>query len=323
MNRRQLTAIALLSACLPLGAAAQDWPTKPVRLVVPYPPGGNVDVAARTVAEELQKGLGQPVIVENRAGAGGMLAAEQVARSAPDGHTLFVAANGPLLFSPTIFGRPAAYHWQKDFAPISTLTLTPLVLQVHPSVPAQTVGELLDLLRRKPDAMTMASPGAGTTNHLLSERMQAISGVKWTTVHYKGNAPALNDLLGGQVQFAFDQVSVAQRFVKEGKLRALAAVSDKRLPWLPDVPTLAEQGVKGVDGQTFTGVLAPAGTPAAVVNRLSELIRKVLQDPAIAQKFYAGGSEARGMTPQDFAAYLQREEATWLPIIKAANIRAE
>lgn len=203
------------------------------------------------------------------------------------------------------------------------LTLTPLVLQVHPSVPAQTVAELLDALRRKPDAMTMASPGAGTTNHLLSERMQAISGVKWTTVHYKGNAPALNDLLGGQVQFSFDQVSVAQRFVKEGRLRALAAVSDKRLPWLPDVPTLAEQGVKGVDGQTFTGVLAPAGTPAAVVNRLSELIRKLLQDPAIVQKFYAGGSEARGMTPQDFAAYLQREEATWLPIIKAANIRAE
>lgn len=323
MNRRQLAAVALLSACLPLLAAAQDWPTKPVRLVVPYPPGGNVDVAARTVAEELQKGLGQPVIIENRAGAGGMLAAEHVARSAPDGHTLFVAANGPLLFSPTIFGRPAAYHWQKDFLPISTLTLTPLVLQVHPSVPAQNVGELLELLRRKPDALTMASPGAGTTNHLLSERMQAISGVKWTTVHYKGNAPALNDLLGGQVQFAFDQVSVAQRFVKEGKLRALAAVSDKRLPWLPDVPTLAEQGVKGVDGQTFTGVLAPAGTPAAVVNRLSELIRKVLQDPAIAQKFHAGGSEARGMTPQDFAAYLQREEATWLPIIKAANIRAE
>ena len=323
MNRRHLTTIALLAACLPLAAAAQDWPTKPVRLVVPYPPGGNVDVAARTVAEELQKGLGQPVIVENRAGAGGMLAAEHVARSAPDGHTLFVAANGPLLFSPTIFGRPAAYHWQKDFLPISTLTMTPLVLQVHPSVPAQTVAELLDALRRKPDAMTMASPGAGTTNHLLSERMQAISGVKWTTVHYKGNAPALNDLLGGQVQFSFDQVSVAQRFVKEGRLRALAAVSDKRLPWLPDVPTLAEQGVKGVDGQTFTGVLAPAGTPAAVVNRLSELIRKLLQDPAIVQKFYAGGSEARGMTPQDFAAYLQREEATWLPIIKAANIRAE
>lgn len=323
MNRRHLTSFAVLAACLPLMAAAQEWPSKPVRLVVPYPPGGNVDVAARTVAEELQKALGQPVIIENRAGAGGMLAAEHVARSAPDGHTLFVAANGPLLYSPTIFGRPAAYHWQKDFLPISTLTMTPLVLQVHPSVPAQNVGELLELLRRKPDALTMASPGAGTTNHLLSERMQAISGVKWTTVHYKGNAPALNDLLGGQVQFAFDQVSVAQRFVKEGKLRALAAVSDRRLPWLPDVPTLAEQGVKGVDGQTFTGVLAPAGTPAAVVNRLSELMRKVLQDPAIVQKFYAGGSEARGLTPQEFSAYLQREEATWLPIIKAANIRAE
>lgn len=314
---------ALVLAALWCGTAwAQAWPTKPVRLVVPYPPGGNVDVAARVVAEELQKVLGQPMVVDNRAGAGGLIAGEFVAKSEPDGHTLFVTANGPLLFSPTIFNRPV-YHWKKDFQPVSTLTLTPLVLQVHPSVPARTVGELLELIRRKPDAMTMASPGAGTTNHLLSEQMQAVTGVKWTTVHYKGNAPATTDLLGGQVQFSFDQVSVAQRYVKEGRLRALAVVSPKRIAWLPDVPTLQEQGVQGIDGQTFTGILAPAGTPAPIVQRLSEALRKVLQDPAVVQKFYAGGSEARAMSPVEFAAYLSREEATWIPIIKAAGIKAD
>lgn len=314
---------ALVLAALWCGTAwAQAWPTRPVRLVVPYPPGGNVDVAARVVAEELQKVLGQPMVVDNRAGAGGLIAGEFVAKSEPDGHTLFVTANGPLLFSPTIFNRPV-YHWKKDFQPVSTLTLTPLVLQVHPSVPARTVGELLDLIRRKPEAMTMASPGAGTTNHLLSEQMQALTGVKWTTVHYKGNAPATTDLLGGQVQFSFDQVSVAQRYVKEGRLRALAVVSPKRIGWLPDVPTLQEQGVQGIDGQTFTGILAPAATPAPIVQRLSEALRKVLQDPAVVQKFYAGGSEARAMSPVEFAAYLSREEATWIPIIKAAGIKAD
>ncbi len=322
MTLRLLSTGLLLAATLCGSVQAQEWPTRPVKLVVPYPPGGNVDVAARVVAEELQKVLGQPMLVENRAGAGGLIAGEAVAKSEPDGYTLFVAANGPLLFAPTIFNRPL-YHWKKDFLPISTLTLTPLVLQVHPSVPAKTVGELLDLLRRKPETVTMASPGAGTTNHLLSEQMQAVTGVKWTTVHYKGNAPATNDLLGGQVQFSFDQVSVAQRYVKEGRLRALAVVSSKRVAWLPDVPTLQEQGVNGVDGQTFTGVLAPAGTPAAVVQKMSDALRKVLQDPAVVQKFYAGGSEARGMSPAEFAAYLTREESTWLPIIKAAGIKAE
>lgn len=279
-RRLCLTLGASLLALTGTAAHAQAWPSKPVHLVVPYPPGGNVDVAARIVAERLQVALGQTVIVENRAGAGGMIAADHVARSAPDGYTLFVAANGPLLFAPTIFNRPL-YHWQKDFLPISSISFTPLVLQVHPALPAKNVDELLTVLRNKPDSVTMGSPGAGTTNHLLSELMQAKTGVKWTTVQYKGNAPALNDLLGGQVQFSFDQVSVAQRFVKDGRLRALAVVSASRVPWLPDVPTLAEQGVAGVDGKTFTGVLAPMGTPAEVVSRLNREMQAILKDPAV------------------------------------------
>ena len=323
MTRRlALALLAGTAAAAAVPALAQEWPAKPVRLVVPYPPGGNVDSAARIVAAEMQKSLKQTVIVENKAGAGGLLAGDFVAKSDPDGYTLFITANGPLLYSPTIFNRPL-YHWQKNFVPIVSVTFTPLVLQVHPSVPAKTAPELIALAKSKPDAVTMASPGAGTTNHLLSEMLQRVSGAQWLTVHYKGNAPATNDLLSGQVQFNFDQVSVAQGFIKEGRTRALAVAAPRRVQWLPDVPTLEEQGIKGVDGQTFTGLLAPAGTPPAVVARLSDAVKQALADPAVVARYVATGSEARWMSPQDFAAYLQKEEATWLPIIKALNIKAE
>ncbi len=323
---RKLIALAAFGAAV-LGATgpaiAQDtWPAKPIRIVVPYPPGGNVDGAARIIAQDLQKALGQPIVVENKAGAGGLIAGESVAKAEPDGYTLFLAANGPLLFSPTIFNRPV-YHWQKNFVPISTVSLTPLLIQVHPSVNAKTVPELLALAKANPKAVTMASPGAGTTNHLLSEMLQKATGVQWTTVHYKGNAPATNDLLGGQVQFNFDQVSVAQAFIKDGRTRALAVVAPKRVPWLPNVPTLEEQGIKGVEGQTFTGLLAPAGTPPAVISKLNAALKTVLETKAIQDRFFQAGAEATWMSTQQFSTYLQKEEDTWLPIIKAANITAQ
>ncbi|TFZ06148.1 tripartite tricarboxylate transporter substrate binding protein [Ramlibacter henchirensis] len=315
-----LGAAALLSAGP--GLAQQAWPSKPVRIVVPYPPGGNVDGAARIIASDLQKSLGQPIVVENKAGAGGMIAGDLVAKADPDGHTLFLAANGPLLFSPTIYNRQL-YHWKKNFVPISRVSLTPLLVQVHPSVPARTVPELLALIKAKPNAVTMASPGAGTTNHLLSELMQKATGVQWTTVHYKGNAPATNDLLGGQVQFNFDQVSVAQPYIKDGRTRALAVIAPRRVPWLPDVPTLEEQGIKGVEGQTFTGLLAPAGTPPAVIEKLSAALKTVLDSKAVQDRFYQAGAEVAWLSPQQFTAYLQKEEDIWIPIIKTARITAE
>ena len=315
-------AVASLGVTAVTPALAQNWPAKPIHVVVPYPPGGNVDTAARIVANELNKALGQPVIVENKAGAGGLIAGEYVSKADPDGYTLFMAANGPLLYSPTIFNRPI-YHWNKNFVPISMVSLTPLLVQVHPSVPVKTVPELVALAKSKPGAVTMASPGAGTTNHLLSEMLQKVTGATWTTVHYKGNAPATQDLLGGQVQFNIDQVSVAQPYVKEGRTRALAVIAPKRVPWLPNVPTLEEQGIKGVEGQTFTGLLAPAGTPQAVVDRLSASLRTILAKQDVVKRFYDVGAEAHWMSPQEFTSYLAKEEATWIPIIKAANIKAE
>jgi len=319
------TVVAALAA-LVLGAAApataQQWPDKPVRLIVPYPPGGNVDTAARLVAPGLTQAFGQPFLIENKAGAGGMIAGEYVAKAAPDGYTFFFTANGPLLFSPLIFGR-SPYQWDKSFVAISSVSFTPIVLQVYPSVPAKTLAELIALAKKEPGKLTMASPGAGTTNHLASELLQTLTGARWTTVHYKGNAPATTDLLAGRVDFNFDQVSVSLPYIKQGKVRALAVTSARRAPSLPDVPTFEEAGVKGMEAATFTGILAPAGTPKEILARVSAALAKGLQDKGVIEKFDAMGAEARAMTPEEFQAHLRREYDKWAPVIKRANIKAD
>ncbi len=322
MNRTALRACATVALTVLTSMAHAAWPDKPVKIVVPYPPGGNVDVAARLIAPGgLQAALGQPFIVENKPGAGGMIAGEQVARSEPDGYTLFMAANGPLLFSPLIFKRDA-YKWDRDFAPISSVSYTPLVLQVRPELKAKNLEELLALAKKEPGKLNMASPGAGTTNHLVSELLQSLTGARWTTAQYKGNAPATTDLLGGQVDFNFDQISVALPYVKEGRLRALAVTTAKRVPSMPDVPTFAEAGVPGMEAATFTGLLAPKGTPPEVLNKLSEALTKILAQPTIIQRFDDLGAQARGSSPEEFTRYLAAEDARWTPIIKRAGITA-
>jgi tripartite-type tricarboxylate transporter receptor subunit TctC len=316
-------ACALVTAALAAPAQAQStWPDKPVHLVVPYPPGGNVDSAARVIAERLQVLLKQPFVIENKSGAGGMIGGEYVARSAPDGYTFFMGANGPILYSPTIFKRNL-YDWKKDFVPIGAVSFTPLVLQVHPSTPYKTIAELMAAAKKADNRLTMASPGAGTTNHLVSEYLQRESGAKWLTVHYKGNAPATQDLIGGQVQFNLDQLSVALPFIQQGRTRALAVTSAARLPQLPEVPTLQEAGFKGFEAETFTGILAPAGTSREVVARFSNALRQVLAEKTVQDKFIAMGAEARPDTPERFAQFLAEEDRRWLPIIKQANISAD
>ena len=314
--------VAALAAMLAGSAAAQQWPERTVKLIVPYPAGGNVDTAARIVADKLQERLGQPVIIENKAGAGGLIAGEAFAKSPNDGYTLFVGANGPVLFAPEIAKRDA-YNWKRDFVPITTISMTPLVLEVHPSVKAQNLKEFFELVRREPGKLTMASPGAGTTNHLLSELAQSSLGLQWVTAHYRGNAPATNDLIGGQVQFAFDQISVALQYFKNGMLRPLAVTSATRTSWLPDVPTFKELGYPDFDAQTFTGLFAPAGTPAPVVAKLQEAMAAVLKDPSVVEKFNKIGAEAVAMSPADFTAYLTREDAKWIPVVRKANIKAD
>ncbi len=320
-----MTPLAKAGAALALMAATTlahaAWPDKPVKIVVPYPPGGNVDVAARLISPGLQAAFGQPFILENKPGAGGMIAGEQVARSAPDGYTLFMAANGPLLFSPLIFKRQA-YKWDKDFEPIGSVSYTPLVLQVRPGLPARDLGELLALAKKEPGKLNMASPGAGTTNHLVSELLQSLTGARWTTAQYKGNAPATTDLLGGQVDFNFDQISVSLPYIKEGRTRGLAVTTAKRVPSLPDIPTFAEAGVPGMEAATFTGLLAPKGTPPEVLARLSQALAKILSQPEIIQRFQELGADAQASSPADFTRYLAAEDARWTPIIERAGITA-
>ena len=315
--------ILLLALALAVAgpAVAQTWPDKPVRLVVPYPPGGNVDTAARLVAPGLQEILGQPFLIENKAGAGGMIAGEAVAKSAPDGYTFFFTANGPLLFSPLIFKR-TPYVWDKDFVPVSSVSFTSILLQVHPSFPAKSVKELIEAAKKEPGRLLMASPGAGTSNHLLSELLQGLTGTSWTTVHYKGNAPATTDLIAGRVQFNFDQISVATPYIKQGQTRPLAVTSEKRVPSLPDVPTFAEEGYPAMEAATFTGVVAPVGTPKEIIARLHDALAKVLKDKSVLQRFEGIGAEGRSSTPEAFGAYLKKEYDKWAPVIVKANISA-
>ena len=318
--------LALLSLAFSLTlvapAYAQKWPEKPVRLVLAYPAGGNSDVAARIIAPRLQEIFGQTFVVENKPGAGGMIAGELVAKSAPDGYTIFFTANAPILFSPMVFGR-SPYLWHRDFVAIGPVSYTPLTLVVHPSVPANTTAELVALAKAKPGQMMMSCSGVASTNHLLSEMLQSSSGASWTTVQYKGNAPAMTDLLGGQVQFAFDQVSVALPYVRSGKLRALAVATAQRVPTMPEVPTFAELGIDGMEGETFTALFAPTGTPRDIVKRLSDALAKILQDKVVIEKFAALGAYARSSNPEEFTEYLRKEDTKWTPLIKRANIRAE
>ena len=308
-------------AALATPALAQKWPEKPIKLVVPYPPGGNVDTAARIVAPGMQEALGQPVIIENKPGAGGIIAGEFVAKSPADGYTVFFMANSPLLHAPIIFNRPA-YHWDKDFTPVSSVSFTPIALLVHPTTPVKSVRELLDLAKKEPGKLTLATPSAGTTNHLLSELLQSLTGASWLTVHYKGNAPASTAMLAGEVQMSFEQVSVSLPFIKQGRVRALAVTVDKRVPSLPDVPTFEEAGVKGMEGATFTGIVAPTGTPKAVIARMQSALARVLAEKSVIDKFDALGAEARATTPEQFHGYVKAEYEKWTPVIMKANIRA-
>jgi tripartite-type tricarboxylate transporter receptor subunit TctC len=319
---RLLLAICASFGLLATPAAAQKWPERPVKIVVPYPAGGNVDGAARIIAEQLQTAFGQPFIVENKAGAGGLIGSESVAKAEPDGYTLLLGANGPILFAPEMASR-RAYEWRRDFVPITMVSLTPIVLQVHPSSPAKNVKEFFELVRSQPGKLTMASPGPGTTNHLLSELLQSKMGVSWVTVQYRGNAPATTDLIAGHVNFNFDQVTVALPYIRDGRTRALGVTGAKRTAWLPDLPTFEEQGFPEIVGSTFTGLMAPAKTPAAIVARLNAELGRILGDPQVKAKFEAIGAEAVPMSAEAFTKYLETEDATWIPVIRKANIKAE
>jgi len=324
MRRRFLTAMiaAIAAGFLPSAASAQSsYPNRPIRLVAPFAPRGGVDIAARIVAEKLQPILGQPIVVENRGGAGAMIGSDMVAKAAPDGYTLLLTSNS-LVNSPILFGR-APYDWRKDFAFITTILTQPMALVVHPSVQANTIAEFIALAKRDGAKLSMATSSAGTINHLAGELMMRRIDTRWEVVHYKGAAPANVDLLAGTVQFQFDQVASALPLVRTNRLKPLAVTTLTRSPLLPDVPTLDESGLKGFEAVTLFGLIAPAGTPADVIAKLSAAMEKVLGDPAVIERFNTLGAQARFSTPDGLRDALAKQADTWGPIIREANIKLE
>jgi len=316
-----LFVLALACAAFSGNGHAQPYPTKTIRIVVPFAPGGNVDINARAVAPGLTELLGQPVVVDNRAGAGGMIGGEIVAKAPPDGYTLCMASNSVYSVAPNVFAKPL-YNPIRDYAAISGISNVPFVLILHPSVPAKTFREFVALVKTKPGQMTMATAGTGTSNHLVGELIQISAGIRMTGVPYKGSGPALIDLLGGQVDSHIDQLTASMGYIRSGKIRALAVTTDKRAPLLPDVPTLAEQGLQGFDATTITGLLAPANTPKDIIDRLHGAIVKITAQQVLRDRFAALGATTLGNSPAAFAEYIKQDYAKWQKVVKEANISA-
>lgn len=313
--------LLLIGAGAAAFAAAQSYPVKPIRIVVPFAPGGNVDINARAVAPGLTEILGQPVVVDNRAGAGGMIGGEMVAKAPPDGYMLLMASNSVYSVAPNVFAKPL-YHPVRDYTAISGISNVPFVLIVHPSVPAKDFKSFVALVKSRPGQMTMATAGTGTSNHLVGELIQMSAGMRMTGVPYKGSGPALIDLLGGQVDSHIDQLTASMGYIRSGRIRALAVTTDRRAPLLPDVPTLAEQGLKGFDATTITGLLAPANTPKDIIDRLHGAIVKITAQQAIRDRFASLGATTLGSSPAEFAEYVRLDFARWQKVVKAANISA-
>jgi tripartite-type tricarboxylate transporter receptor subunit TctC len=318
---RLATCIAALAALAAAVAVAQDYPARPVRLVVPYAPGGPVDIVARITAQKLSETLGQQVVVDNRAGAGGNIALEVVARSSPDGYTLLMGANGTNAINPGLY-KKMPVDPEKDLAPVSMVASSALILVVHPSLPAASVKQLIALARSKPGAVMYASSGSGSTAHLSGELFKSMAKVDLLHVPYKGAGPALTDLMAGHVQTMITGISSTLPYVKAGRLRALGVSSEKRQPLLPDVPAIAEQ-LPGYEVATWYGVFVPAATPRPVVDRLNQAITRIFATPDARARLAAVGADAQTNTSEQFAQAVSKERAKWARIIRESGARAE
>src|SRR6185436_4431251 len=309
--------IAVLLAVAATSAFAQGYPTKPAKVVVPYPPGGPTDIVARVVSQKLSEQMGQQFIVENRPGAGGNIGAEAVAKSPADGYTLLVATTAHAI-NPALF-KSLGYNLVKDFAPVSQLTSGPLVIVANPSLPVKNVTELIALAKAKPGTLNYASSGNGQSTHLSAELFGAMAGVKMNHIPYKGSAPALTDVMGGQASLMFDTMLSAMPQVKNGKLKAIAVTSAARSPAAPDVPTVAESGLPGYEAIAWNGLLVPAGTPGETVGKLNAELRKALDAPDVKDRFSAQGFGAAWNTREAFAKFMQAELDKWAKVVKVSG----
>lgn len=316
----------LLSAVFLLGAAAttvaaQTYPAKPIRYIVPYAPGGGTDVLTRVIAQKLGAAWNVPVLVENRAGASGLIGTEAVARSAPDGYTMLMAINSHAI-NASLFAK-LPYDPISDFAPAILVATSPNILTVHPASPVRTVKELITLAQSQPGKLTYASGGPGSGSNLAGELFKMMAKLNIVEVPYKGAGPALNDLLGGQVSMSFVVLQTALPHIVSGKLRALAVTSASRSPFVPEIPAVAESGLPGYDVFSWYGTLAPAGTPPEIINKWNAEISRVLAMPDVKEKLTGLGMEAKGGSPQQFAQFLRSDWATWDKLIKSLGMRAQ
>lgn len=315
--------LASVLAVQAFGAAASEaYPSKPIKFVVPYPPGGPTDAMARLIQAPLQARLGTPVIIDNRAGAGGNIGTDFVAKSAADGYTILLAASGPVAVNKTLY-RSLPFDPQKDFASIIQISAFPLVLEVHPSVPVSNLQQFLALAREKPDTLSFASAGNGTPQHLAGELFNTAAGMKLQHVPYKGAGPALNDLVGGHVTVMFDIVGSSVQYIKSGKTRALAVTTKSRIPVLPDVPTVAEAGLQGYEFSAWHGIVAPAATPKPVVAKLNQALNEVFADPAFRKRWEELGTPIVGGTPEAFDALMRSESVRLGRIAKEAGVTVD
>ena len=314
-----LLAVPLM--CVAGTACAQTYPAKAVRLVVPFLAGGSTDIVGRTVAQKLNEMWGQPVVVDNRPGGGTTIGTEAVARAAPDGYTLLVTP-APFTINPSLLAK-IPYDALNDFAPITLINTTPLVMVVHPGVPAKTVKELIALAKAKPGKLNFGSSGTGGSNHLAGELFDAMAGVKMVHIPYKGNAGALTDIVGGHLDVVYNGVTSAIALIRGGKLRVLAVTSLKRTAALPEVPTLDETGLKGFEAVAWNGLTAPAKTPRDVILKINADVIKIINSPELKERLKAEGSDPVGNSPEQFAAFLRSEVAKWAKVIKVAGVKPE
>jgi tripartite-type tricarboxylate transporter receptor subunit TctC len=318
---------ALLAAALAAGlgmqaASAQDYPNRPITLVVPFPPGGSTTIVARIVADKMSEALGQSIVVDNRGGAGGTIGSRAVSKSAPDGYTILLGYTGTLAIAPSLYGN-AGYDPRKDFAPIGRIGTAPNTLVVNPSTPVRSVAELIAYAKANPGKVNYGSAGIGTVSHVCGEYFNSAAGVTLAHIPYKGTGPAITDLLGGHIQMAFAPIPATHENAKSGKLRMLAVTSAVRSTLLPDVPTIAETALPGFEAVLRYGLVAPPGTPAAIVARLNAALNAALADAGVRARLAIDGAEPLPSTPAEYGADIDREEMQWSKVVKASGAKAE
>ena len=321
---RLSAALPLLAAlCLPVsGAVAQDYPNKPITLIVPFPAGGGVDVIGRIVADKLAAALGQPVIIDNRGGAAGVIGTRVAARAAPDGYTLVMATTGSIAINPNLYANPG-YQTLKDLAPIGLISSTPIVLMAHPSASETTLAALIAAAKREPGKINIGTPPPGTSANLAAELLKSVANIDYAIVTYRGTGPLTTDLLGGHVKLALNVLAPAMSSLKSGSLKALAVLATKRSSLLSEVPTSAEAGSPGLEAGLNYGLLAPAGTPRPIIERLNRALRALIDTPEVRARIAADGGDPMPSTPEEYAADIERENMKWGALIRKLNLKVE